>query len=51
MEFIQSLTPPWLFVLSEIFLMFPRAWNGHKWYLKTFTDYPRERKAVIPFLL
>jgi 3-oxo-5-alpha-steroid 4-dehydrogenase 3 len=23
----------------------------HKWYLQTFKDYPKERKAIIPFLL
>ncbi|KAF8583817.1 hypothetical protein K439DRAFT_1653370 [Ramaria rubella] len=50
-RFVQRLTPPWLFLLSEVFLMFPRAWNGHKWYHKTFPDYPRERKAIVPFLL
>ncbi|KAF8520853.1 hypothetical protein JB92DRAFT_3141408 [Gautieria morchelliformis] len=50
-EAIQRLTPPWIFFLSEVFLMLPRAWNGHKWYRKTFPDYPRNRKAVVPFLL
>ncbi|KIJ51312.1 hypothetical protein M422DRAFT_223830 [Sphaerobolus stellatus SS14] len=49
--FIQRMTPPWIFFFSELFLMFPRAWNGHKWYHKKFPDYPRERKIVIPFLL
>jgi hypothetical protein len=30
----------------------PRAWWHHKWLLEKFRDaYPRERKAVIPFLL
>lgn len=51
MRFVQRLTPPWLFLFSELFLMFPRAWNGHKWYQKKFPDYPSQRKAVIPFLL
>lgn len=23
----------------------------HKWYMQTFKDYPRDRKAIIPFLL
>jgi 3-oxo-5-alpha-steroid 4-dehydrogenase 3 / polyprenol reductase len=23
----------------------------HKWYLETFKDYPKERKAIIPFIL
>ncbi|KII95682.1 hypothetical protein PLICRDRAFT_48631 [Plicaturopsis crispa FD-325 SS-3] len=46
-----SLTPPWLFLLSELTLMFPRAWKGHKWYQQRFPDYPKSRKAVLPFLL
>ncbi|KAL1941479.1 hypothetical protein VTO73DRAFT_7296 [Trametes versicolor] len=49
--FFASASPPWLFFLSEVFLMFPRAWRGHLWYLNRFPDYPKERKAVIPFLL
>jgi len=29
----------------------PRAWQHHRWYRTKFPDYPKERKAVIPFLL
>lgn len=29
----------------------PRAIQHHKWYLKKFEDYPKTRKAVIPFIL
>lgn len=29
----------------------PRAIKNHKWYQETFTDYPKERKALIPFVL
>lgn len=29
----------------------PRAVSHHRWYRDTFPDYPRERKAVIPFVL
>ena len=29
----------------------PRALNYQRWYKKTFTDYPPERKAIIPYLL
>ncbi len=29
----------------------PRALAHHKWYKKTFDKYPRERKALIPFLV
>lgn len=28
----------------------PRAKNHHDWYLQHFSDYPRERKIVFPFL-
>lgn len=29
----------------------PRALSHHKWYLNHFQDYPKKRKAVIPFVL
>ncbi|XP_006462873.1 hypothetical protein AGABI2DRAFT_224531 [Agaricus bisporus var. bisporus H97] len=51
-NFAPSLSPPWIFVLSEIVLMLPRAYKGHLWYKSKFGDsYPRERKAVVPFVL
>ncbi|MDD5622898.1 MAG: DUF1295 domain-containing protein [Actinomycetota bacterium] len=28
----------------------PRAFTNHHWYLKNFSDYPRDRKALIPFI-
>ena len=28
----------------------PRAVSNHKWYLKNFPDYPKKRKALIPFV-
>ncbi len=28
----------------------PRAKNHHDWYLNKFSDYPKERKAVFPFV-
>jgi protein-S-isoprenylcysteine O-methyltransferase Ste14 len=28
----------------------PRAASHHKWYLEKFPDYPKERRAVIPFV-
>jgi len=31
--------------------LLPRAISHHKWYKKTFEDYPENRKAIIPFLL
>ncbi len=29
----------------------PRALTNHRWYLEKFKDYPRQRKAFIPFVL
>ncbi|KAJ7507199.1 3-oxo-5-alpha-steroid 4-dehydrogenase-domain-containing protein [Mycena galericulata] len=50
--FLPLLSPPWIFFLSEILLMFPRAYRGHRWYQQKFGDsYPKERKIVVPFLL
>jgi 3-oxo-5-alpha-steroid 4-dehydrogenase 1 len=48
---LTNAAPPWLFFLSEIFLMAPRAVQGHAWYHKKFKNYPKERKAVVPFVL
>jgi len=40
-----------VFALWTFFNLVPRATDHHKWYKKTFPDYPKNRKAVIPFLL
>nr|XP_019011057.1 3-oxo-5-alpha-steroid 4-dehydrogenase 1 [Kwoniella pini CBS 10737]OCF49838.1 3-oxo-5-alpha-steroid 4-dehydrogenase 1 [Kwoniella pini CBS 10737] len=45
------LHPAWMFVLAEIASMLPRALRGHRWYKEKFSNYPKERKAVIPGLL
>jgi hypothetical protein len=29
----------------------PRAWHAHQWYRRTFSDYPPDRRALIPLLL
>ena len=42
---------PYIFVTSEVFFMIARAVKGHRWYKNRFPDYPKERKAVIPFLI
>ncbi len=31
--------------------LFPRAVSSHKWYRKHFTEYPKKRKAIIPFII
>ncbi|KAI0343680.1 hypothetical protein BDW22DRAFT_1356190 [Trametopsis cervina] len=48
---IASFQPPWIFLLSEVAVMLPRAYRGHKWYHDRFPDYPKERKAIIPFVI
>jgi len=45
------LNPPWAFLINEVATMLPRAISGHRWYKTKFDNYPKERKAVIPFLL
>ncbi len=49
-SFLATITPPYLFFCSEVFLMLPRAYKGHKWYQSRFPDYPAERKVVVPFV-
>lgn len=39
-----------VFALWSFFNLVPRALDHHKWYRKTFPDYPKERKAIIPGL-
>ena len=38
----------WIFTLSNLV---PRALDNHRWYLQKFKDYPKNRKAVFPFVL
>ena len=39
------------FAIWTIANLVPRAIAGHKWYNKTFEDYPKNRKAILPHLL
>jgi len=48
---LQNISPPWLFLLSEVAFMLPRALKGHQWYHDKFPEYPKGRKVIIPFLL
>ena len=43
--------PGFVFVLWTIFNLVPRAVSHHKWYKEKFSDYPSNRKAIIPFIL
>ena len=38
------------FALWTAFNLIPRALNHHNWYNNFFKEYPRDRKAVIPFI-
>lgn len=42
--------PSFSFFLWSIVNLLPRAIDHHRWYKNTFADYPKERKAMIPFL-
>ncbi|MBN1598091.1 MAG: DUF1295 domain-containing protein [Bacteroidales bacterium] len=48
--FIWSL-PAVSFVIWTIANLLPRALDHHKWYRKTFSDYPVKRRAIIPYLI
>ena len=41
----------WTFVAFTAANLIPRALSHHRWYRQRFPDYPRGRKAVLPFLL
>ena len=49
--FMIGALPAWSFAIWTFVNLVPRALDHHKWYLQKFTDYPKERKAVIPFVL
>jgi hypothetical protein len=38
----------WMFMIANLL---PRAIAHHRWYANNFPDYPKERKAIIPFIL
>lgn len=42
--------PGLAFALWTAANLVPRARDHHRWYLSRFEDYPRERRAVLPFL-
>lgn len=43
--------PALSFAIWTIANLLPRALQHHRWYKQTFADYPKERKAVFPFIL
>jgi len=40
----------WLFVFWTGVNLIPRAVSNHKWYKEKFADYPKERKAMFPYI-
>jgi 3-oxo-5-alpha-steroid 4-dehydrogenase 1 len=42
--------PATTFLLWTAANLFPRALKHHKWYLSHFKEYPKNRKAVIPYI-
>ena len=42
--------PAWSFAVWAFCNQAPRALDHHKWYLSKFPEYPKDRKALIPFL-
>jgi 3-oxo-5-alpha-steroid 4-dehydrogenase 1 len=45
-----SLAGVFIFLVSAANLV-PRAFATHRWYRERFPEYPKERKALVPFLL
>ena len=43
--------PALSFAVWTVVNLIPRALDHHRWYKKNFSDYPSERKAVIPFVI
>ena len=43
--------PGFAFLFWTIANLWPRALSHHRWYREKFPDYPRERRAIIPFVL
>ena len=42
--------PGFLFFFWTAFNLIPRAISHHKWYKSNFSDYPINRKAILPFI-
>lgn len=42
--------PATTFMVWTLANLVPRAKNHHDWYLRTFPDYPRDRRVVFPYL-
>lgn len=48
---VMAALPGYCFLAWTLANLVPRALEHHRWYRATFADYPRHRRALIPFLL
>ncbi len=48
---IANTLSAWIFVFATFANLFPRAITHHMWYKLKFDNYPKERKALIPFII
>ena len=48
---MSSAPPAFAFALWTFANLFPRALAHHRWYRKQFSDYPQNRRAMIPFVI
>jgi 3-oxo-5-alpha-steroid 4-dehydrogenase 1 len=39
------------FALFTVANLLPRAMANHRWYKKTFPDYPQRRRSIVPYVL
>ena len=49
--FIASNLPSMTFAIWTFCNLSPRSLNHHKWYKEKFDNYPKKRKAIIPYIL
>jgi protein-S-isoprenylcysteine O-methyltransferase Ste14 len=43
--------PAWVFAWFTATNLVPRAFSNHRWYHEHFSDYPKDRRIIIPFVL
>jgi 3-oxo-5-alpha-steroid 4-dehydrogenase 1 len=43
--------PAWVFAWFTATNLVPRAFSNHRWYQEHFNEYPKNRRAIIPFVL
>lgn len=47
---VMGALPGFAFLAWTLANLVPRAREHHRWYRATFPDYPRQRRALVPFL-